>query len=170
MVWCVSPFQRPHPLGISSPRWHLAVIPLCLRMLQHRATWGSPGKLFSSEHIAHPSRTQRHLNQPWGRSTPVHHTPRNTGEQIHLVRSQAQKPLFLAFLIFPPFFRYSHLVFPSLQRTSNLHFSLALYTIRPDSNRPGFKCIITTRTLITIKHSFNGNKQTKKNHEMGYSG
>lgn len=96
--------------------------------------------------------------------TPVHRTPRNTGSQIQLVGSQAQNLYFWLFLFFPLLFSsflpyVACLLFTSLQRTSNLHFSLALYIIRPDYNRPGFKCIITTVTVITIKHSFNGNKK-----------
>lgn len=49
------------------------------------------------------------------------------------------------------------------RRTSSLHFSVALYIARPSYNGPGFKRIITTVTVITIKHSFNGNK--KKNYK-----
>lgn len=65
---------------------------------------------------------------------------------------------------FPPFLPCTSCLLSSgfPRRTSSLHFSIALYITRPNYNGPGFKRIITTMTVITIKHSFNGNKKITK--------
>lgn len=139
-------------------------------MLYHRATrvsWsnlGTPGQTLPLEYATHPSMMWCHLHQPWDRVALVHCTPGNTGQQIQLVRSQAQNLYFWLFLFFPSsfFLLFSMHCLSSLyqspKKNINFHFSLALYVIRPDCNRPGLKCIILAMTVTTIKHSFNRKK------------
>lgn len=103
--------------SLSPSRWHLTTVPHSRPLprdalarshegiLEHPG--GSPSTLCLSEDVPRALMTLCHLHGARDRAAPAHCTPRNAGQHIQLVRSQAQNFwfwLFLFFLLFSSFF------------------------------------------------------------------